>query len=644
MKKLFASCIAVFYVLIGYSQLSNISEDLIKPVDGKVYSLEIDTINDILYVGGSFKSYDPLFSNGAEFDLLNYKVNKSIPRISEEILVSISDGNGGWIIGGENFKVGGIMKYGVAHIYSDGTVDPWEITSFGIYDKIMAMEIVGDELYVGGVFNSLDGQSRTNLASYDLNTKALTSWAPVVNSSISSLKSDGDTLYIGGSFSAFDTLSRSAGAAVLSSSKSILPWDPKCNSQARIWDIEIYGDTVFIGGDFLGLIGAPFYHNIALLDNINGDAFNWNISQSGIVKDMLVVDDFIYVVGELGLFGSIHEYVRRYNLDSNQLDVNWKPEIDNAVNCIKSHNDQIIIGGDFDVVDSLGRDRIAVFSHASGSLLGLEIHSGSSHVNTIAVDANSIFIGGQMTTIGGDIRNNILSIDLYNGEVTDFELPLLSSEKIYDIELSKGADTVYVGGWAYGPAGIQVNTKNIFWDAYTNSIVRDIEITDSLIYVGGSNINGSNNLTAYGRTTGNVEWVPNINGVVYALEELSDTALAIGGTFSEIDGVSRIGFGSVSSSTHNVNNTDLGMHGNVKYIKETDSSIFVSGFLHDANYNFFHGVMEYNVMNKSFSNFNPQNTDVLSFSQISDSTIVLAHTNGSSGQSCINAYNYYTNA
>jgi len=100
---------------------------------------------------------------------------------------------------------------------------------------INQLDIVGDvyvckefdgKLYLGGRFTSINGQERSNFASIDLATGALTSFAPVFDSVVYCIEVAGSDMYIGGFFQFID-------------------------------GVPIKGVTRFSGGNFIDL--APFF-------------------------------------------------------------------------------------------------------------------------------------------------------------------------------------------------------------------------------------------------------------------------------------------------------------------------------------------------------------------------------------------------
>lgn len=104
----------------------------------------------------------------------------------------VPDGSGGWYVGGDFDRVAGAVRYGLAHVRGDGSVDPAfpqlghePISVFNTNESVesLALSADGHTLYVGGFFDQVGGQSRTGIASIATSTDTVTSWAPQLTGS-----------------------------------------------------------------------------------------------------------------------------------------------------------------------------------------------------------------------------------------------------------------------------------------------------------------------------------------------------------------------------------------------------------------------------------------------------------------------------
>lgn len=63
-----------------------------------------------MYLGGDFTYIGPDTRGGAQFDTITNKTDRSFPKIKGVVYTSISDGAGGWYIGGSFTQVGGVKS------------------------------------------------------------------------------------------------------------------------------------------------------------------------------------------------------------------------------------------------------------------------------------------------------------------------------------------------------------------------------------------------------------------------------------------------------------------------------------------------------------------------------------------------------
>lgn len=132
-------------------------------------------------------------------------------------------------------------------------------------EDIYSLELKDDILYVAGNFSDLDGAGfppREYLASFNINTGVTTTWAPVFNNEVDALVILGNTLYVGGNFGTVDTQSRSKVAAYDLSTMLLTSWNPHLEngrSNNYVWDGLVSQDNL---GDMEdGQITSPTANN-----------------------------------------------------------------------------------------------------------------------------------------------------------------------------------------------------------------------------------------------------------------------------------------------------------------------------------------------------------------------------------------------
>src|SRR5262245_10591663 len=86
-------------------------------------------IGSTLYIGGAFSTIRPRTGGGGVLDP-GGAVDTAMPPVHGEVRTAAPDGAGGWYIGGLFDSVGGLPRSNLAHIRADKSVDPdWAPTT-----------------------------------------------------------------------------------------------------------------------------------------------------------------------------------------------------------------------------------------------------------------------------------------------------------------------------------------------------------------------------------------------------------------------------------------------------------------------------------------------------------------------------------
>ena len=155
--------------------------------------------NGTVYVGGSFTQVGVTTGAAIPLDVVTGRLAApDFPIVDGSVNAVAADGVGGWYIGGSFSSVGGISRENLAHVRSDGTVDPaWAPAADEIVNAIV---VSGNTVYVGGGFGRIGTDFRTHPAAIDAVTGVTRSWNPVANGVVYALAVSGNTVYVGGFF------------------------------------------------------------------------------------------------------------------------------------------------------------------------------------------------------------------------------------------------------------------------------------------------------------------------------------------------------------------------------------------------------------------------------------------------------------
>ena len=127
--------------------------------DGEIYDLARD--GDRLFVQGGFTQIGRYAGPGDRLGSTGQ--SKPIPEIGDgQVSVVVSDGAGGWYLGGDFTRIGGRAAGGLAHVRADGFLDPSFLPDAD--GLVSAFALQGSTLYVGGDFRHVGGISRKRVA------------------------------------------------------------------------------------------------------------------------------------------------------------------------------------------------------------------------------------------------------------------------------------------------------------------------------------------------------------------------------------------------------------------------------------------------------------------------------------------------
>lgn len=279
------TALGIVHVAGGFSLAAEPSSSPVQSAFGMLGNGGISIIvphGNVTYIGGNF---DELAAITGSFARLDGSTGKRIAPLAEvrfggEVRASVSDGHGGFYIGGTFSSVGDQTRLRIAHILQDGSVDPaFNPGVSGQNPAVNALDLSDDGslLYVGGAFDFIGGQTRHNLAAIETATGTVTNFDPAglgTDGQVFALRAAGTQVYVGGQFEKLGGQTRNGLAKVQSITGGDLGWipNPTFNAGAGlILAIEVSGDAVFVGGVFSGIGGQPRTH-LAKLSASSGAA------------------------------------------------------------------------------------------------------------------------------------------------------------------------------------------------------------------------------------------------------------------------------------------------------------------------------------------------------------------------------------
>jgi fibronectin type 3 domain-containing protein len=339
-------------------------------------------------------------------------------------------------------------------------------------------------------------------------------WA--TNGRVLSILPVGDSVYVGGTFTqVVDPAGHAAPASNIavfhpSTGRFDTAWGGSTNGAVNAMDIS--GGTLYLGGDFSTVDGAPNRRKLAALNASTGALVTaWHPAAGGPVDALAVVGSNVYAGGpftdvsdDTGTYAQ--PFIARFDATSGNFDQAWVPAPNERVRAVIGSADgsRIFIGGDFGRVDG------NTFADSTASLV----------TTTGAVDP--AFRPGPNN---GSSHSPVLGL------------------------ATNGTRLVVAAGGGGGACAAQdATTGATFWSHSANGDAQAVRIVGATVYCGGhfggsSSFDGfdRNKLATINLTTGAVlPFAPVVNSALGLFTLAADaTHLYVGGDFTKITGINQ---------------------------------------------------------------------------------------------------------
>lgn len=554
--------------------------------------LSIDIAEEKIYVGGDYTATGEWAKNGGAVDATTGDLNFSEQVPDGTVRAAVSDGNGGWFIGGDFMKVGNTPRERIAHIDAAGELTDWYPGP--INATVRCINLLGNRLFVSGDFNTVGGNPRQRLAAIDAHSGDVLPWNTFPNGPIRALLAHEGVLYLGGGFVTMGEVSRLRLAALNPLTGEVLPLSIT-PSFSNIHALAAKGDTLFFGGTFTQVNGEQ-RNRLACINRTTGTLLDWNPNANNTVSAMAILDNTIYVGGTFtNVAGLSRIRVAAIEVTTGNA-TSWAPsnQVSTTENLAVVEN-AVYAAGRFERPDGSVQNVVAALDPITGTVLDWDPNITSApFLEALATDGNSVYLGGNMPSFGGEARRSASAFDLATGELLDWD-PVIGGSPVALQAIHARAGKVFMGGLFSSVGGqtkisfaaVDINTAEVSpWNLNLNGAgqVRAITGQDNTVYVGGSfnSVGGQsrNRLAAVDASSGAVSaFTANIvTGDVRALD-LHEEALYLGGSFINIAGVTRPRAAAVNTSSGALLPWNPGMNGLLPLttIERADNKVFMGG-------------------------------------------------------------------
>lgn len=604
--------------------------------NGTVRAVAVDTASGTVALGGSFSYAGPNNPFGAEIDLTTGLVRADRPRVNGVVNTAISDGAGGWYIGGLFSQVGGQPRSNLAHILADGSVGSWApSTNNTVADLLMHM----GKVYIAGAFGVVNGAIRSRLAAVDAVTGTLDPfWQGASNApgtTYISIHLIGDTLYIGGSIGALTANSipytRSHLLACSISSGNVLPWAPQAS--ASVTGLWAAGDTLFMVGNFTSIDGTS--RNRCAAVSTAGALFPWDPQVTGAsvsVTGLAIGPDRIHLGGAFSAVqGQPQDNLATLDrFTGAPLAQQPAPPSGGVLGLALSTDGTLLfVCGNFLSAAGQPRWNLAAYSTGTAGLEPLDVRCSGAPSNLSATSAG-LFVGGTFTSCGGRTVNNLALLDLGTGSGSPLQPTLAFNGDVRSLASANGR--WFAGGAFTAPrqrllsldaTTLTLDTWNPVADGPVDVLVADgsdLFAAGAFTQIGGTPRNGLALLSTTSDTA--QPWDPVPDGPVLAIS-VSGQDVHVGGAFSTIGGGSRRGTALLDRSTGAASGSlfDLDATGSCHAMHRVDSMLYIGG-----HFSSFNGAA---VMNLARAHAGTGSMDTLFDAAGADSTIAAIAWRGS---------------
>ncbi len=408
----------------------------------------------LLFLGGEFTQVGRRTGAFVPVNSVNGEA-QPYPSVEGIVNISISDGAGGWYLGGMFSKVGGLPKANLVRLLENGTVDlNFSPTTSA---EVFSMVLVGNRLIIDN-YNNNSKPDRVGLAALNAATGQIEEWIPEV-SFARSLAAQGNVLYVGGN----STVTPATGYAALHAinlDTGKLIWSTEIDEQHSydysIKAMELYENKILIGGKFNKVDGKP-RRCIAAINISDGKVSDWapdigDADRGCVIRAFLTHNTTLYVGGNFVQAGG-KAHVGAVAVDlGNGMIMPWDPELsssdiffnDAAVYALTEVGGEIVLGGSFSKAGTRSVLNLAISNRTTGESRTWCL--GGDAIRTLRTSGNSVWVGGQFSLLCGQPRQYLAALDTETGRLSPWnpKIDFYDSTGIQLI-LSKGS-TVYLKG------------------------------------------------------------------------------------------------------------------------------------------------------------------------------------------------------
>lgn len=383
---------------------------------------------DILYVGSQGSSDNHLVT----IDVTTGQRIDHFPGTNDYVR-AIAGADGRVYLGGEFTVSGGERRQNLAGFTTDtGELTPWAPEASG---RVNVLSLGDNRLYLGGGFETIDDQDRESLAAFDLATGDLSDWAPSAShdyyswTNVNAIEEAGNQVYLGGGFNQVNGETRQRLAAVSAQTGDLASWDPALeledpSSNTSVDALQVSATHVYFGGQFTSSAeDGPI--NLGAAEANTGALAGWKPNPDGRVESLTLANNRLLVGGRFTGFDNTDDRSRlaAFTLPNRALDNarhdTWER---NGISVMATTvvDGTLYIGDHGDGIG--GYNEFLATELTTGDPLSWDksvrsLAERSNAIHTLTADGDIIYVGGEFGSVEGEIRSGLTAFDLNTGEL-----------------------------------------------------------------------------------------------------------------------------------------------------------------------------------------------------------------------------------
>lgn len=324
-------------------------------------------------------------------------------------------------VGGNFTQAGGMPAKSLAKWNGTAWSNVGTETGTGMNGTIFSLAAASSDLYVGGFFTRIGGVAANSVAKWNGS-----SWSSLgtganngVGGTAACLAVMGSSLYVGGSFTTAGTISANRIAKWDGTKWSNLKNGEIGNGfggpRASVNALAVMGTTLYVGGDFANVINTGSNY-VVKWDGTSWSDLDGATNGSGVngpVWSLLVAGNALYIGGQFTQAGGkAANYIAKWDGAAwstlgSGVNTNFAMSTVGVYSLCMVGN-TLYTAGSFNLTGDTDANYIAKWNGSQWSSLGVGLNKV---VTALAVSGNNVYVGGQFITIGGVVANHIARWD-----------------------------------------------------------------------------------------------------------------------------------------------------------------------------------------------------------------------------------------